>query len=70
MLEKSGRCKKKKRQKRGEKVPGCVQVPLSAFQPISEQLGAAAPGYLYSITQLSSHCFAQVRITAEPEMQI
>lgn len=70
MLEKSGRYIWKKRQERGEKVPGCFQVPLPVFQPTSEQLGAAAPGYLYGTTQMSSRCLAQVRITAEPEMQI
>lgn len=47
-----------------------VFASLSVFQPISEQLGMAAPGYLHSITQMSSHFLAQVRITVEPGMQI
>lgn len=58
----------KGRQKRGETVPECLQVPLSVSQLTSEQFGAAAPEFISGTTKQGRQCPAQGGITAEPEL--
>lgn len=63
------KCQVKKKTAEEKKCQGVCK-SLSVPQPASEQLGAAAPGYLCGTTWMNSHCSAQVRGAAEPGMQI